>query len=288
MQEIPKEIRDIEQHDISEEIPLEKDSQIDDNIETNYEVEHIIEQDKTEILTEIPPKPFESSFITSHKPIAKPLPRSKSLVSDAFKELKKSVLEEEAKEYKHDSIPIPNHTEESESALLKQKKLEKDMIEVLSFLSKKISVKKLEVPKPIAKKKPEQKILPSSMNEILKKLVNLDPNIEASAILKTDGKILASAISNRISDSLFTTIGMNLSMIGTDIIEGLNAGTLKSISVQGTNGVLSLAPIDKKNPNLKDILLILFSDPKVKSGIISFAVQLVKKQVKKYLGFEKQ
>ena len=137
-------------------------------------------------------------------------------------------------------------------------------------------------------KEPEKKIPPTSMNEILKELVNLDSNIEASAILKTDGEILASAISTRISESLFTTIAMNLSMIGTDIIEGLSAGTLKSISVQGSNGVLSLAPIDKKNPNLKDMILILFSDPKVKSGIISFAVHIVKKQVKEYLGFEIQ
>jgi len=290
LQKIPKEERDISQPVILEEIPLEQEenAEINHNLQTEYKEEPIIKQDEPEILKEIPPKPFESSLITSHKPLAKPLPRSNNVLSDAFKELKKSVLEEEAEEYKPKLTPIPKDVKESESALLKQKKLEKDMTEVLSFLSKKITVKKLDLPKPIEKKEPEKKIPPTSMNEILKELISLDSNIEASAILKTDGKILASAISTRISDSLFATIGMNLSMIGTDIIEGLSAGTLKSISVQGSNGVLSLAPIDEKNPSLKDMILILFSDPKVKSGIISFAVHMVKKQVKEYLGFEQQ
>jgi predicted regulator of Ras-like GTPase activity (Roadblock/LC7/MglB family) len=114
--------------------------------------------------------------------------------------------------------------------------------------------------------------------------MNKDLNIEASSIIKTDGTILASAISSRISDSLFATIGMNLSMIGTDIIEGLDAGTLKSISVRGTDGVLDLAPIDRENPSVKDMILVIFSHPRVKSGIISFAVNIVKKQLLDYLG----
>lgn len=163
------------------------------------------------------------------------------------------------------------------------------MTEVLSFLSKKISVKKLEPPvtESKTKKEPEKKIPPSSMNEILNELITLDSRIEASAIIKTDGTMLASAISSRISESLFSTIGMNLSMIGSDIIHGLSAGTLKSISVKGSEGVLDLAPIDRGSPNLKDMILILFSHPKVKSGIISVAINLIKKQIIYYLGLEK-
>ncbi|MFX1572547.1 MAG: roadblock/LC7 domain-containing protein [Promethearchaeota archaeon] len=288
LQEIPTEELKIDQSPILEEIPLEKiNDQINDTLESSYQEKPTDKPEEPDTLKEIPPKPFKSSLITTHKPLPKPLPRSDDTISDAFKELKKSVLEEEAEEYKLKLAPLSKDIKEkSESALLKQQKLEKDMTEVLSFLSKKISVKKLEVHKPVKKTEPKKKIPPTSMNEILKELVNLDSNIEASAILKTDGEILASAISTRISDSLFATIGMNLSMIGTDIIEGLSAGTLKSISVQGSNGVLSLAPIDIRNPNLKDMILILFSDPKVKSGIISFAVHIVKKQVKEYLGFD--
>ena len=122
------------------------------------------------------------------------------------------------------------------------------------------------------------------MNQILEDLLKLDVNIEASAIIKSDGMILASAISSRISDSLFATIGQNLTMIGTDIINGLSAGKLKSISLRGSKGVLDLAPISETN----DMLLLIFSNPKVNSGIIVLAAKNVKKQVKEYLGISKK
>jgi len=261
-----------------------------DNIEENSYVEDtpISEEDKSLTLQEITPQPFKGSVIASGKTF-KALPsRSSDPISDAFSELKQSVLIEEKEEAKASIAPIPIEPPDSDIIALKQKRLEKDMSKVLSFLSKKISIKNLEKPKikPITREKSEDKIPPASMNEILKRLLTLDLHIEASAVIKTDGTILASAISSRISDSLFATIGMNLSMIGTDIIDGLNAGTLKSISVRGSEGVLDLAPIDKENSSVKDMLLILLSHPKVKSGIISFAVNIVKKQIKIYLGLE--
>ncbi|NVM36367.1 MAG: hypothetical protein HWN81_12285 [Candidatus Lokiarchaeota archaeon] len=253
------------------------------------------EDSKPTILQEIPAQPFKGSIINVRNGVRKPssLPtppfRSTNAISDAFSELKSSVLEDQEEEQEIPLSPIPVESTETEESVLKQKQLEKDMTEVLGFLSKKISVKKLEIPKTKQKEKDElrEEIPPSSMNEILNRLLTLDLNIEASAIIKTDGTILASAISSRISDSLFATIGMNLSMIGTDIIEGLGAGTLKTISLKATDGVLDLAPIDKNNPSVKDMFLILFSHPKVKSGIISFAVNIVKKQLKDYLGIMK-
>ena len=293
LQEIPKEPEIITDSKELQEIPgpsndvLEKNSKIKINSRS--------EEIESKILQEITPQPFKGSILDSHKDstslISRPSPptRSKDAISDAFLELKNSVMEEKEKKPSIPLSPIPDEPSKGEAVVLKQKQLEKDMTEVLGFLSKKISVKKLEIPKDKTKQKeePHEEIPPSSMNDILKRLLTLDLNIEASAIIKTDGTILASAISSRISDSLFATIGMNLSMIGTDIIEGLGAGTLKSISLKASDGVLDLAPIDKANPRVKDMFLIIFSHPKVKSGIISFAVNVVKKQLKEYLGLKK-
>lgn len=172
----------------------------------------------------------------------------------------------------------------------RQKEIEQDMQDVLELLSK-----KLVVPKPREKKDPEEpdknveakdELPPTSMNEILKNLFKIDLNIEASAIVKDDGTILASAISNRVSDTLFATIGQTLSMIGTDIVEGLNAGTLKTISLKATKGILDLAPINSKFEMTEGMFLILFSQPRVKSGVINIAVNSAKKQIKKYLGLK--
>ncbi len=244
---------------------------------------------KSEVLQEIPAQPYRSSIMNSQKTFQPPS-QSLNTISDAFTELKSSVLGEHTKPQSGPLTPIPSEPSDTNVAVLKQKQLEKDMTKMLSFLSKKISVKKLEIPESkTTKEKTEEKeeIPPTSMNEILKRLISLDLNIEASAIIKTDGTILASAISSRISDSLFATIGMNLSMMGSDIIEGLNAGKLNSISVRGSEGVLDLAPIDKENPSVKDMILVILSHPKTKSGIISFAVNIVKKQLKDYLGILK-
>ncbi|MFX1500505.1 MAG: hypothetical protein ACFFDH_06015, partial [Promethearchaeota archaeon] len=290
LEEIPKQIDNNENLGELHEIPTTSKEKF--TTPTHEEKEH-------SVLQEIPAQPFKGSIINSQggiskpKPIPKPLPlplsRSENVITDALTELKSSILEEQNKEQEVSLTPIPSEKTKIDESILKQKQLEKDMTEVLGFLSKKISVKKLDIPKVKEQKKeePKEEIPPSSMNEILNRLLTLDLHIEASAIIKSDGTILASATSNRISDSLFATIGMNLSMIGSDIIEGLSAGTLKSISLKATKGVLDLAPIDKANPSVKDMFLILFSHSKVKSGIISFAVNIVKKQIKEYLGLKK-
>jgi predicted regulator of Ras-like GTPase activity (Roadblock/LC7/MglB family) len=239
-----------------QEIPLANDH-INNSIEENEEI-----QEEKDILTEITPKPFEGSIIGS-----------------------KGVYGSPTMTEKQSSVPKESH---SESSLLRQKQLEEDMTKVLSFLSKKITVKKLPAEKePEEKKQKEEAIPPSSMTEILKELLKLDLHIEASAIIKKDGTILASAISSRMSDTLFATIGQNLSMIGGDIIEGLSAGKLLNISVRGTKGVIDLAPIDTETTLGNDMILVIFSSPRIKSGIINFAANIVKKQVKEYLGLDK-
>lgn len=226
----------------------------------------VIETEKKEFLKEITPKPFDGSIIAS-----------KSAYGAPQKELDKSF-----------STKSKSKGLKSEDSFVKQKQLEKDMSDVLAVLSKKISVSKREKSKQILSKinKMEKEIIPASMNEILTQLLNLDKFIEASALIKRDGTILASALSDRISDSLFLTIGQNLSMIGSDIIEGLSAGKLSSISIRGTDGVFDMAPVDKKIPELTDMILMIFSHPRVKPGIISFAVNIVKKQIKDYLGIK--
>ncbi|MFX1234056.1 MAG: hypothetical protein ACFFBY_05795 [Promethearchaeota archaeon] len=215
-----------------------------------------------EILKEITPRPFKGSIIASKAIFGTPTPKKQ----------KKVLIE---------------NNQDLESTLIKQKQLEEDMTKVLKFLSKKVTVEKLPTEKKREGKKQKEAISPSSMNEILKELLKLDLHIEASAIIKKDGTILASAISSRISDSLFATIGQSLSLIGLDIIESLSAGKLLNISVRGTHGVLDLAPIDNKIPQFNDMILVILSNPKVKSGIIHFAANIVKKQIKDYLGFAK-
>jgi len=288
LHEIP--VLDEKLNDLSnlDEIPKEFSGKIESDSLTDIpsKIEQDVEEIRNPILQEIKPEPFRGTVLSNKNEFGPSATKSNDIISDAFSELKQSVLEAEIKKPRPTLTPLPQTMLETDSALIKQKKLEKDMSEVLGFLSKKIIVKP-KIPKSTSKKEPEEKLPPASMNEILKELIRLDSRIEASALIKTDGTMLASAISSRISESLFGTIGINLSMISTDIIEGLSAGTLKSISVKGTEGILDLAFLDRETSSLKDMILILFSHPQVKSGIISIAISLIKKKVKNYLGLAK-
>ena len=228
---------------------------------------------KGDFMQEITPQPYQGSILSSKespKPAVNALQSIPTSIDDSRGEVQQ---------------PPSAKTEEIHASLEKQKQLEEDMVEVLGFLSQKLELSTTEEkkPKPKEKKELKEKIPPSSMGDILKELLSLDLHIEAAAIIKRDGKIVASALSTRMSDSLFATIGQNLSMIGTDIIMGLSAGDLKSISVRGTNGILDLAPIDQESDLVKDMILIIFSHPKVKSGIIAFAVNIIRKQIIDYL-----
>ncbi|MBY8984220.1 MAG: hypothetical protein KGD65_04060, partial [Candidatus Lokiarchaeota archaeon] len=83
-------------------------------------------------------------MLSSKKEFTSLVPKSKDTISDAFTELKKSVLEVEIKKSKPSLKPLPQKTSDSEASIIKQKKLEKDMSDVLGFLSKKITVNKIE------------------------------------------------------------------------------------------------------------------------------------------------
>ncbi|MBD3198181.1 MAG: zinc-ribbon domain-containing protein [Candidatus Lokiarchaeota archaeon] len=251
-----------------QDIPLEESNSEEINNEL-HDQDDFRESYNKKTLEEIEPSPYDGFVMSTN-------------YSSSSKQQKKRqddpIISEKAQDVNTQSRTTPHN---------KKRQLEEDMLNVLSVLSKKLDLPKYESKTAESREEADsvkEEIKPESMNEILSQLLNIDIQIEASAIIKTDGTILASAISDRISDSLFATIGQNLSMIGTDIIEGLNAGTLKSISVKGTEGVLDLAPIDTKTDSLKNMILIIFSHPKVKSGIINIAIYHVRKQIKQYLG----
>ncbi|TXT53480.1 MAG: hypothetical protein BAJALOKI2v1_950011 [Promethearchaeota archaeon] len=250
------------------------------------------EEKKEDFLQEITPTPFRGSIIQEKDVFGTQKARQKLEEKKKQEENLRQVRN--VPEAEPPQAKKPKKKNEQKSLYERRHKLEKDMREVLQFISKKFQItepqeKQISQKKNTNKKEGEgeSEIAPSSMNEILKQLLRIDLMIEASAIIKEDGTILASALSERISDSLFATIGQNLSMIGRDIIEGLNAGALRSISVRGTTGVIDLAPIDKSEPSIKDMLIVIFSNPKVKNGVINIAVNVVRRQIKKYLGIEK-
>ncbi|MEX2680220.1 MAG: hypothetical protein Q6373_001350 [Candidatus Sigynarchaeota archaeon] len=118
---------------------------------------------------------------------------------------------------------------------------------------------------------------PENLGDVLRDLIKIDPVIKASALVKRDGTILASAISSALSDSLVAIIATTVTTVGSDIMFATESGELKYITFGGTNGIIHIVP------TLGDIFLIILTGPNSKQGIISVVAKQVEKGVKTYL-----
>ncbi|NMC07853.1 MAG: hypothetical protein GYA24_21765 [Candidatus Lokiarchaeota archaeon] len=118
---------------------------------------------------------------------------------------------------------------------------------------------------------------PENLGDVLRELIKVDPAIKASALVKRDGTILASAISSSLSDSLIAIIATTVTTVGNDIMFATEAGALKYITLAGTAGIVHIVP------TVGDIFLIILTGPNSKHGIISVVAKQVEKGVKTYL-----
>lgn len=118
---------------------------------------------------------------------------------------------------------------------------------------------------------------PENLGDVLRDLIKIDPVVKASALVKRDGTILASAISSALSDSLVAIIATTVTTVGSDIMFATESGELKYITFGGTAGIIHIVP------TLSDIFLIILTGPNSKQGIISVVAKQVEKGVKTYL-----
>lgn len=122
---------------------------------------------------------------------------------------------------------------------------------------------------------PAEKI--EKIKEHLHGLNKLDKLLEASAVLRRDGTILTSAISNRYNEKMMSMIAMNIFDIATDSIKALSGGTLKLLTMYADNALVVLSHINKQT------VLILITSPKSQVGLISMYSQIISQKIDKLL-----
>ena len=161
------------------------------------------------------------------------------------------------------------------SQSIQSQQIEQEMTSIMSVF-KEVSIPKLPSQSAISPSPSDVKhdhSIPNSLDDILTNLSQLDLNIEASALVNLDGKIVASAISERFDKFLISTITNTLGTISQDVISSLESGDLKFISIFATKGILFLAPI------MKNVFLVLYTSSDAKIGLISLARMIVKKKI---------
>jgi predicted regulator of Ras-like GTPase activity (Roadblock/LC7/MglB family) len=262
-------------------------------------------QAQTPALIPIRPRPVEEMSITENEtffePEAKPSPPQKKSKEKKPKEspklipLSKLTSSTEEQDEEEETSPPPRPRSESKPRRASAQKrssvadtssaaLSEIMSEAMRSLSQQLglakSTQKKVITPPASPAEVVEEVEPQTMNDILKDLGRIDPNIEASSIIRQDGTILAAATSHRLNESLLSVIAGTLSNISRDVMQAMEAGKLKFTSIHGTQGILFLAPL------FADMLLIVYTNPLSRPGVINVASHRVRAQLMKYMGMK--
>jgi predicted regulator of Ras-like GTPase activity (Roadblock/LC7/MglB family) len=90
---------------------------------------------------------------------------------------------------------------------------------------------------------PEVRNLRKQLEEVLKSLEDADPDIEGSALVRTDGLVMASAIHKDADESLIAAMSAALLNIGSRSVAELERGGLDKVIVSGTKGDVVLTSV---------------------------------------------
>ena len=87
---------------------------------------------------------------------------------------------------------------------------------------------------------------PEEIRRILKDLQASTPDIEASALVSTDGAIIASELPPEIEEAKISAVTIAMVFLGEKSTKNLAGGELKQMHVKGENGHILLTSIGKK------------------------------------------
>jgi len=84
------------------------------------------------------------------------------------------------------------------------------------------------------------------LEKVLKAMESSDPDIEASAIVRTDGLVMASALPKSADEGLIAAMSAAILNIGARALEELAKGELEKIIVSGDKGDITIVGIGKE------------------------------------------
>jgi hypothetical protein len=100
------------------------------------------------------------------------------------------------------------------------------------------------------------------IQEILRNLRSVSPDIIGSAMVSTDGFIIASLLPNEIDEELVSGMAAALLGVGERIAHELMGGAMEQTYVRGKQGYVILNAVGQ------DALLIVLTTPDAKLGLV--------------------
>ena len=80
----------------------------------------------------------------------------------------------------------------------------------------------------------------NELESLLKSMEDADPDIESSAVVRTDGLVMASALPNNADEGLIAAMSAALLNIGNRAVTELARGEMDKVIVSGTKGDIIL------------------------------------------------
>ncbi|MGQ4892828.1 MAG: roadblock/LC7 domain-containing protein [Candidatus Njordarchaeia archaeon] len=99
----------------------------------------------------------------------------------------------------------------------------------------------------------------TSLEKILKEMHDKNRDIDGSAILRTDGLVIASVLAEKLDRDLVAAMAASLLNVSSRVLEELAKGNVEDVVVRGSDGVVALISVNpeavlatmaKKNANL--------------------------------------
>ena len=115
------------------------------------------------------------------------------------------------------------------------------------------------------------------LNSILSELNGSSTDIEASAIISTDGLIMSSMLQADMDDDRVAAMSAALLSLGDRTAEELNRGTLEQVLIKGDKGYILMT-----HANNGSVLTVL-ARPKARLGLIFLDVKRAAENIDKIL-----
>ncbi|MFX1294440.1 MAG: roadblock/LC7 domain-containing protein [Promethearchaeota archaeon] len=161
----------------------------------------------------------------------------------------------------------------SETALKSTLESDKTRVRPKTFKTKPLGVAKPRETAPHVKGTVIPQDIKTQLIRFLGGLNKLDRSLEASAVVRRDGSLLASAHSTRVKPEMMATITSTLYGIAEDCIRAISGGEMNIVTIKAQNVVLMLRPINEET------ILLLVTSQNSNIGLISMKSELVAQNI---------
>lgn len=119
--------------------------------------------------------------------------------------------------------------------------------------------------------------LSERLERLLKLLTNDCPNVEAAALVSTDGLIMASALNGDADEDKVAAMSAALLSVAEKIGRELGRGDFEAAIVRGSEGLAIVTPVDS------EALLVVLAGKRSRLGLILYEMKHVSNMLKQEL-----